>query len=30
MRLFRQAEPGNWDLVFERMAQELAQAVDPP
>ena len=23
MRLFRQTEPGNWEGVFERMAEEL-------
>jgi hypothetical protein len=29
MRLFRQKQPGDWDGVFQRMAQELAKAARP-
>jgi hypothetical protein len=27
MRLFRQPEPGNWDVVFRRVAKELEALV---
>ena len=30
MRLFRQTKPGNWEDVFERMAEELRRAAGRP